>query len=234
MALVNYLICLSECYPLKLTSNIDETGPNSWKSTNVWIDSNDRLHLKLAYSPESGWSCAELYTNENFRFGTYRWFVEGAIDKFDPNVVLGLFNYGTVDATNEIAIEMAKWGRTESEASNLFYTVYPPALNTTKPSSFGFRMALQGTYTTHQFKWTEDYVSFQSQHGFQNLPTHNVFFTYQTPTTFSQYMPISSVPLHMNLWAFKGNPPTDGEEVEIVIHHFQYKKELTKESQKFV
>lgn len=233
MDLVNYFICLSD-YTLKFISNIDATGPNDWKSTNVWIDSHNRLHLKLAYSPESGWSCAELYTNEHFGFGTYRWFVEGAIDKFDPNVVLGLFNQGAEDATDEIAVEMAKWGRNESEASNLFYTVYPRALNTTKPSSLGLRMVLQGTYTTHQFKWSEDNVSFQSQHGFQNLSMNNVFFTYQTPTTFSQHMPIVSVPLHMNLWAFKGNPPTDGKEVEIIIHDFQYEKELTKESQKFI
>ncbi len=176
----------------------------------------------MAYSPQSGWTCAELYTNKIFGFGTYRWFVEGAIDRFDRNVVLGLFTYGTVDTTDEIDIEMAKWGRQEPQASNLFYTVYPRALNTTKPSSSGVRMALQGTYTTHQFKWTESFVSFQSQNGFQNSSTQNVFFTYQTPATFAPYMPISSVPLHMNLWAFEGNAPTDGREVEIVLHDFQY------------
>lgn len=85
-------------------------GPNNWNSNNVWIDGNNRLHLKLAYSSAKGeWECAELYTDVKFSFGTFQWFVEGAIDKFDRNVVLGFFTYGGLDGTNEIDIEMAKW-----------------------------------------------------------------------------------------------------------------------------
>lgn len=175
----------------------------------------------MSYTLASGWSCAGLYTEEKFGFGTYRWFVEGPIDKLDRNVVLGLFTYGGVDYINEIDIEIAKWGRVEPNVSNLFYTVYPRA-NTTKANSSGTRMTLQGTYTTHRFDWTEDNVSFQSQHGFKNLPNQNVFFTYRTPATFAQNVPILSAPLHMNLWMFKGKPPTDEEEVEIVIHGLQY------------
>lgn len=179
------------------------------------------MHLKLAYSSSSGWTCAELYTNVTFGFGTYRWFVEGAIDRFDTNVVLGIFTYGGVDNINEIDIEMAKWGRLEPKASNLFYTIYPRA-NGTEPVSNGTQMSLEGTYTTHRFTWTNDYVSLQSQHGFQKSPTENVFFAYQTPAYFAPSMPILSVPLHTNLWIFKGRPPTDMKEVEIIIHDFQY------------
>lgn len=206
-------------------ANNSGPGPNNWTPKNVWVDSRNHLHLKITNLPSSGWSCAELYTDVKFGFGTYRWFVEGAIDKFDTNIVFGLFTYGGVDSTNEIDIEVAKWGRPEPEASNLFYTVYPRALNTTKPVSSGTLMALQGTFTTHQFTWTEDYVSFQSQHGFQSSPTKNVFFTWQTPASFAPYMPVLSAPMHMNLWTFKGRQPTDGKEVEIVIHDFQYTKQ---------
>lgn len=179
--------------------------------------------------PASGWSCAGLYTTERFGFGTYRWFVEGAIDKFDPNVVLGLFTYGGTDFIDEIDIEIAKWGRNNSEDSNLSYSVYPRAGNTTentsKHISSNTRMTLQGSYTTHQFEWTEDCVSFQSQHGFHNSSMRNVFFTFQTPETFAPNVPILSAPLNMNLWTFKGRPPTDGKEVEIVVHDFQYTKQ---------
>lgn len=85
-------------------------GPNNWNSNNVWVDQHNKLHLKLRYSPEThGWTCAELYTDIEFGYGTFRWFVEGAIDQFDPNVVLGLFTYkGLIDGTNEIDIEVAK------------------------------------------------------------------------------------------------------------------------------
>ncbi|XP_037035095.1 uncharacterized protein LOC119073618 isoform X3 [Bradysia coprophila] len=208
-----------------MTTETKDECPNNWTSTNVWVDTHNRLHLKVAYSPSSGWSCAKLQTNVNFGFGTYRWFIQGAIDKFDPNIVLGLFTYGGVDYINEIDIEIAKWGRNQS--SNLFYTVYPSDLNGSKSVSSEIQMILQGTYTTHQFNWTKDYVRFQSQHGFKSSPTENVFFSYQTPANFTHSMPVIRVPLHMNLWMFKGRPPTDGKEVEIVVNDFQYEEELS-------
>jgi hypothetical protein len=181
--------------------------------------------LKLSHSSTTGgWTCAELYTNVKFGFGNFRWFVEGAIDKFDRNVVLGLFTYGGVDGTNEIDIEVAKWSRPEPEASNLFYTVYPRTLDIAKPVSNNTRMTLQGTYTTHQFNWTSDHIAFQSQHGFMDSPDRNIFFAYQTPANFTPAMPYLDAPLHMNLWAFQGKPPTDGQEVEIIIHDFKYTK----------
>jgi hypothetical protein len=178
--------------------------------------------LKIHHSPTTGgWTCAELYTDIKFGFGTFRWFVEGAIDKFDPNIVLGLFTYGGVDGTNEIDIEAARWGRREPEASNLFYTVYPRSLGVA-PVSAGKYITLQGTYTTHQFTWLPDHVASQGQHGFQNSSTPNIFFSYETPRNFSSHMPYISAPLHMNLWLFQGRPPIDGQEVEIIIHDFKY------------
>lgn len=158
-------------------------------------------------------------------FGSYRWFVEGAIDKFDTNVVLGLFTYGGVDGTNEIDIEVARWGQTESVAPNLSYTIYPRALNAGQRVSSSKHISLGGTYTTHRFEWTKDYVSLQSQNGFQNSPNQDVFFKYKTPASFASIMPIVTAPLHMNLWIDRGRPPTDGKEVEIVIHDFQYTRQ---------
>jgi hypothetical protein len=182
--------------------------------------------LKLRRSPTTGgWTCAELYTSAKFSFGTFQWFVEGPIDKLDTNVVLGLFTYGGADGTNEIDIEVAKWGRTEAAASNFFYTVYPHTLGVAKQVSSGTRISLQGTYTTHQFKWTPYRVTYHSQHGFTKKPkaTHAIF-SYTTPAAFTPAMPHISAPLHMNLWAFEGKPPTDGKEVEIIIHDFKYIK----------
>lgn len=137
---------------------------------------------------------------------------------------MGLFTYGGLDGTNEIDIEVAKWNQPEPNASNIFYTVYPRSLGTVKQVSNGTRMVLQGTYTTHQFKWTAEHVAFQSQHGFQTSPDENIFFSCQTPDSFTPSMPYVEAPLHLNLWLFRGDPPTDGEEVEVILHDFQYTK----------
>ena len=60
-------------------------------------------------------------------FGTYQFKVIGRPDLFDDNVVLGLFNYTRPDvgpdATNEIDIEFAKWGGSQSQMGN--WAVYP-------------------------------------------------------------------------------------------------------------
>ncbi|CAF4153154.1 unnamed protein product [Rotaria sordida] len=197
-------------------------GPNNWSSNNVWLDNDNNLHLKLSYSSTTGWTCAEVYTNVVFSYGTYRWFIEGAIDKLDPNVVLGLFTYQGLDGTNEIDIEAARWGQKKARASNLFYTVYPKILGNTQPVSTGTLISLQGTYTTHQFTWTSQKISFQSQHGFQISPNPNIFFSYQTPDSFESSVPNGTAPVHMNLWAFQGKPPMNGQEVEIIIHGFNY------------
>ena len=175
-------------------------------------------------SSTNGWTCAELYTNVKFGFGTFRWFVEGAIDGFDRNIVLGLFTYGGVDGTNEIDIEIAKWARPEPQADNLWYTVYPRSLDAGSHVSNGTLMTLQGTYTTHLFNWTAEHVAFQSQHGFQTSPNQNVFASFITPKSFTPAMPYAEAPLHLNLWLFRGQPPTDGQQVEVVLHDFQYKK----------
>ena len=199
-------------------------GPNNWTSTNVWLDENNKLHLKLKHSPTTGlWTCAELYTKVKFTFGTFRWFVEGPLDKLDTNIVLGLFTYGGADGTNEIDIEVARWGATDPNASNIFYTIYPHTLGVAKPVSSGTRLSLQGTYTTHQFIWSRYNVASQIQGGFiKDSSTKNLIYSYTTPNEFSSAMPIIPAPIHMNLWAFKGRPPTDGKEVEIIIHDFQY------------
>ena len=180
--------------------------------------------MKLRRSPlTGGWTCAELYTNTRFSFGTFRWFVEGPIDKLDTNVVLGLFTYGGADGTNEIDIEVARWGRREPEASNFFYTVYPDTLGAAKPVSSGTRLSLQGTYTTHQFIWSRENVALQIQGGFKNqTDVKNDIFAYKTPSNFSSAMPYITAPIHMNLWSFQGKPPIDGQEVEIIIHGFTY------------
>lgn len=186
------------------------------------MDEDGNLHLKISNS-NGGWSCAELYTDVKFGFGTYKWFVEGPIDKLDTNVVLGLFTYGNPDGANEIDIEVAKWGQTAPEAGNYFYTIYPHTVGAAKPVSSGTRISFdEGTYSTHQFIWSPTSVKLQGQNGFMTNPNDQIFFQWETPSDFSSAMPYIEAPLHMNLWLFEGRAPTDGQEVEIVIHDFQY------------
>ena len=62
-------------------------------AANVTVDANDWLHLKITKNG-STWTASELFTTQKLGFGTYQWQIEGAIDTFDKNNVLGLFPYG--------------------------------------------------------------------------------------------------------------------------------------------
>jgi hypothetical protein len=61
--------------------------------SNVSVDDNGYLHLKITKTGNT-WTAAELFTTEKLGFGTYQWQVAGPIDRFDKNVVLGLYPYG--------------------------------------------------------------------------------------------------------------------------------------------
>jgi hypothetical protein len=197
-------------------------GPNTWDPRNVWVDAEQTLHLKLAHR-DGGWSCAELTASTSFGFGRFQWWVEGAIDRLDPNVVLGLFTYPTSqigpDGTNEIDIEMARWGNAGNLPLN--YTVWPATVGTAN-TTHASPMLLNGTYTTHRFRWASDRIDFTSVHGFRDDDVNPIATWAFAPSDPAHQVPQAPVPLHLNLWLFQGRPPTDGAEVEIKLHAFNY------------
>lgn len=193
-------------------------GPNFWSRNNVWVDGNGWLHLKLAKNATGKkWLCAEVQCTQSFGYGTYQWQVEGAIDKLDKNVVLGLFNYSGNDGFDEMDIEFARWGN--NAWPNLNYTVWPAQ---TGFSNFSYtqNFSLTGTYTTQRFTRSSSSVVFKSMGGFYNDDTN----LYATATCSGPSYSIStlSMPVYMNLWLFKGRAPSDGQDEEIVIHNFTY------------
>jgi hypothetical protein len=85
-------------------------GPNNWNENNVWVDQGGYLHLKLT-KQGNRWYGAEVLSRDRLGFGRYQFWIVGRVDRLDPNVVFGLFNYPTPDVgpdgTNEIDIEFA-------------------------------------------------------------------------------------------------------------------------------
>ena len=97
-------------------------GPNEWDDANASVDDHGCLHLKITRRC-GHWRCAEIFLERNLGFGRYQWEIEGRVDRFDPQVVLGLFNYTRPevgpDGTNEIDIEFAL-GQPGQSAGELF------------------------------------------------------------------------------------------------------------------
>lgn len=195
-------------------------GPNYFSSANAWVDSNGFLHLKMAKNPTTNnWECAEVTLNQSPGYGIYQWKVEGRIDTLDQNVVFGMFNYSGNDGYDEMDIEFSRWGRAVN--NNLDFTLYPATGSTKSSVETVATIGLTGDYTTHRItRYGADSVKFQSLGGFYDNDT-NIFVS-QTWTNPPQSISTLSMPVMMNLWLFKGVPPVNGQNVEIVIHEFKF------------
>jgi hypothetical protein len=200
-------------------------GPNEWSADNVWVDSSGNLHLLI--SERNGkWDCAQVATRERFHFGKYQFQVVGRVDQLDKNVVFGLFNYPPSDVgpdgSNEIDIEFTRWGNASNRIGN--YTVWP-ADGSLDRAAKTFSFTLNGTYTTHRFDWSSKQVNLSSQHGHRDDNRYRFASWTYKPRNYQDYIPQEPLPVLINLWLFEGRPPSDGEEVEIIISSFTYTPE---------
>lgn len=197
-------------------------GPNNWSAANAWVDTSGYLHLRLN-QVGGKWYAASVEMAQSLGFGTYQFWVVGAIDTLDKNVVLGLFNYTTPDVgpdgTNEIDIEFARWG--ESSNPNLSYAVWPAVEgipHTSKKQPF----SLSGSFTTHRFRWESTGVLFQSLHGHRDDNVNQFANWCYYPLDHTSRIPQEPLVVHLNLWLFQGKPPSNGQEVNVVIRKFTY------------
>lgn len=194
-------------------------GPNNWSSSNVWVDSNGYLHLKIS-KVNNTWYAAEIGTTQSLGFGTYQFWVEGRIDQLDPNVVLGLFGYAGPDGRNELDIEFSRWGDPGAEIGT--YSVWPSASGYDH-SYHRFDFVLEGTFTTQRYKWESTRVHFQTLGGHRGDNVNQIHsWTFQPSSNAQQLIPQSSMPARINLWLMSGLAPTNGQEVELVIRSFTY------------
>jgi len=197
-------------------------GPNEWDPGNVWVDEKGYLHLKLTQR-DGKWHCSEVSTQDRLGFGRYEFQVVGRLDQFDRNIVLGLFNYPTSDVgpdgTHEIDIEFARWGKASAPVGN--YTVWP-ATTKVRRESRAFAFTLNGDSSTHHFTWSSTNVVFQSWHGNGEGKADTFASWIYPPSTPTNWIAQKPMPVHLNLWCFQGQPPSDGKEVEIIVRAFKF------------
>jgi hypothetical protein len=192
-------------------------GPNCWSDSeqSVWVDEG-QLHLKIR-EIDGTWNSAEVYSRACTRYGKHRFFVVGRVDNLDKNVVAAMFLYK--DDLTEIDIEFAKWGE-EHPSSNAQYVVQPWD---TPGNREPFSMTLNGTHTTHYIDWGVSTIQFRSIHGHYQEPPDAVHLIHEWLYA-GEDVPAQEACLriHINLWMQKGQPPSDGQEVEIVVSDAQF------------
>ena len=194
-------------------------GPCRWSPKQVWIDEQGFLHMRIS-KVDGHWCCAEIWTNKPLGFGSYQCQIEGPIDVLDPNVVFSMFSYAGPDGIKETDIEFARWGNPKAHNGN--WTVYPNDTSG-KIGQKTFDFKLRGTYTTSRYKWSSDGFRYELLGGHQPLGSEtNLMQDWDyKPANPEQYITQNPIPLHFNLWLFRGHPPTDNKPVEIIVHSFK-------------
>jgi hypothetical protein len=212
-------------YTWAVRSGIGGPGPNVWGENNVWLDSSTNLHLKISQR-DGKWSCAEITMLKRLGFGRYQFQTTGRLDLLDDNVVLGLFNYPTrdvgPDGTHEIDIEFARWGNAKNRIGN--FTVWPVEKGL-KQVSKSFSFTLTDDQTTHRFIWSRDQVKFGSLQGHRDDDGEKINAWVYSPSEASVHVSQQPMPVHINLWLFKGLAPKIGQGVEVIIHDFKFTPE---------
>lgn len=195
-------------------------GPNDWCDTPdcVWVDNDGALHLTIRHI-DGKWYASEVSTVNFSNFGEHRFYVEGPIDHLDPNVVLGLFLYSNIqdDDIQELDVEFAIWGDTDPDADAGWYTTWS---QNAIGDQYSFDVALESAYSTHAIDWQSDQVAFESLQGFHAQPPGPDAIIAQWQTTNPAVIPTpdDEMRIHINLWLMNGWSPTDGQEVEMIIH----------------
>ncbi|HZL10729.1 MAG TPA: glycoside hydrolase family 16 protein [Prolixibacteraceae bacterium] len=189
-------------------------GPNYFSDSeeNVWLDQDGKLHLRITYK-KGIWYCAKVTMLKSYSSGRYVFQVDSRVDNFDKNVVGGLFTYK--NDTEEIDIEFSKWNSDGNMDSQ--FAVQPSSKSANKKRFF---LNLTGEKSTHWFNWQRDRIDFMSYQGqSQELPAANNIIQQWTYTG-NDIPPDSDEKIKINLWLFKGAPPSDLQETEMVISKF--------------
>jgi len=185
-------------------------GPNLWSDSpnSVWVDTEGQLHLKIR-KVGSSWYCSEVYAQKSYGYGEYRFYVAGNVEKYDPEIVAGLFTYET--DTREIDIEFSRWGNPSNVDG--WFTVQPVVAGNQQ----SFAMNLMGDNSTHKFTWSSNSIFFQSYRGHsETLPSSDSLIKAWNYTG-NYNPPTGNESLHINFWLFGGHVPVNQQEAELVI-----------------
>jgi Secretion system C-terminal sorting domain len=186
---------------------------------NVWVDAEDNLHLKIVKRNDN-WFCSEVILTESLGYGRYSFEISTNLSEINENAVLGLFSWDN-DAinknNNEIDIEFSRWGNIQ-DSMNAQYVVQPSNI----PGNIKrWKASNTGSSSTHRINWTSEsinFLSFNNNRKVETLSSNINSWSYVGPNIPNR----ARETIRINLWLFDSQPPSNEDEVEIVITDFKF------------
>ncbi len=220
-------------------------GPNIFdgSDSNVWVDDNGYLHLKIT-NKNGKWQSSEVICTENTGYGTYIFTLGSDVSKMNENIVFGLFTWDNntfySQGNSEVDIEFAKWFKandslllTTSVQPVVFDNAVPFEERTHKPQMNVSKLKYP---STHAFDWRADNIEWNSYSGrvypgVEKIASWN-FSKSNQPRVKTEggksSLPIvipepgSTTNARINLWLLNGRAPSDGKPFEVIIERFDY------------
>jgi len=141
------------------------------------------------------------------------------VDQLDKNVVLGLFTWDDNAPEynyREIDIEFSRWGEDEGDNSQFVVQPWHHARNRHQ-----FNMELREDDSTHSFDWSAESIQFSSFQGHESPPAPGDQIESWLYTG-DDISPEGEGNARINLWLLGGNPPSNGQGVEVIIEAFDF------------
>ena len=83
-------------------------------------------------------------------------------------------------------------------------------------------MPAKALRSTHVYVWRRNHVTFTSSRGHRSGSGQRIARWRYAPTDAAARISRQPMPLHINLWGHRGNPPSDGEDIEVIISSFRF------------
>ena len=134
-------------------------------------------------------------------------------------MTLGLFTYSDDPAftDREIDVEGGRW-QIPTDTNNAQFVVQPYNLAN---HLVRYRVPPGLADSTHLFVWETNRISWQSQTGAYSAAATNLITSYVFNNAADVPQSGDEV-VHLNLWLVNGIPPTDNNEVEVIIQSFNF------------
>lgn len=192
------------------TGDSDSAQPQHWSAENVFVDSQDHLHMKISKHADGNWYSSSLNTINGLGYGTYTIKMITNPMTLANNIAVGFYTWLWNSYRDELDIEFSKWADSNNDLI-LQYTVWIDSWTKYVTSD---NFAFNETNSIHKMTWNPDgTILFES-------PTAN--WTYN-----GIYKPHPGGVYTLDLWVYDPTgvgykAPADGNEQELILESFTY------------
>ena len=216
------LSAFSRTWIVRPSSTSSGPGPNEWTDSSSAIFVNrttHALHLRLVKNVSTDKvGCVEVTLPDSLGHGIYEFDVQSILDDDlsqlggkNPHVVLGMFLYK--NDTQELDVELSRWGNASSSANNGDFVNQPPTKLTA--SYWKLPPRPKKSITTFQIDYSRAAVTYSA---FDRNNRSRVFSTFTSQDRIPQP---EGMLVHLNLWMFQGSNDLNAD-VEVALTSFKF------------